>query len=103
MLAAIRAFIESHLDSQLTIDRLASELGISTSHFARSFRFSVGMTPHEYVMGCRLRRARQLLTGTNLTLIEIALQTGFADQSHFSRRFQAFSGYPPRVFRKQQR
>jgi transcriptional regulator GlxA family with amidase domain len=103
MLRRIVEYIDAHLDSELSIAVLADNLGISRSRFSRSFRHSVGLTPHSYVMGRRLLRAQQLLARTDLHLVEIALTTGFADQSHFSRRFHQFMGLPPREFRAQQR
>jgi transcriptional regulator GlxA family with amidase domain len=103
MLRRIVEYIDAHLDSELSIAMLASNLGISRSRFSRSFRNSVGLTPHSYVMGRRLLRAQQLLARTDLHLVEIALTTGFADQSHFSRRFHQLMGLPPREFRAQHR
>jgi AraC family transcriptional regulator len=55
------------------------------------------------VMRRRLLRAQELLASTELPLIDIALATGFADQSHFSRRFHQMTGVPPRAFRLQHR
>ena len=101
MLRHIVEYIDMHLDSELTTEGLAAILKVSASHFARSFTASVGSTPHAYVMGRRLSRAQELLAQTQLPLVEIALSTGFADQSHFCRRFHQMVGVPPRTFRKQ--
>jgi AraC-like DNA-binding protein len=103
MLRQIEEFIDSHLESSLNVDELASSAGISTSHFSRCFRNSVGFTPHSYVMRRRLLRAQDLLIGTNMALSEVALSSGFSDQSHFSRKFHQFMGIPPRSFRLQHR
>jgi AraC-like DNA-binding protein len=103
MLRSIEEYIDLHLEKDLSVDELASHLGISTSYFARSFRSSVGLAPHAYVMRRRLLRAQELLVSTDLPLIDIALATGFADQSHFCRRFHRMTGMPPRVFRLQHR
>ena len=73
------------------------------SHFARAFRDSVGLTPHSYIVRRRLLQAQELLAKTEQPLAEIALSTGFADQSHFTRRFHQFVGLPPRKFRAQHR
>jgi len=99
MLQRIRDYIDNHLDHRLNVDELATQLGISPSHFARSFGRSVGTTPHDYVMRRRLLRAQELLAQSDLSLVEIALRAGFADQSHFSRRFHQFMGLPPKAFR----
>jgi AraC-like DNA-binding protein len=103
MLRCIEAYINVHLEKALTVEELASHLGISPSYFARSFRSSVGLPPHAYVMRRRLLRAQELLSSTELPLTDIALATGFADQSHFSRRFHEMTGMPPRTFRIQHR
>jgi AraC family transcriptional regulator len=103
MLRSIEEYIDLHLEKDLSVEELASHLGISPSYFARSFRSSVGLAPHAYVMRRRLLRAQELLANTDLPLIDIALATGFADQSHFSRRFHQMTGVPPRAFRLQHR
>jgi AraC-like DNA-binding protein len=99
MRRSIEEYIDLHLEKDLSVEELASHLGISTSYFARSFRSSVGLAPHAYVMRRRLLRAQELLASTDLPLIDIALATGFADQSHFCRRFHQVMGMPPRTFR----
>jgi AraC-like DNA-binding protein len=103
MLKSIEEYIDVHLEKALTVEELAFHLGISPSYFARSFRSSVGLAPHAYVMRRRLLRAQELLASTDLPLIDIALATGFADQSHFSRRLHQMTGVPPRAFRLQHR
>jgi AraC-like DNA-binding protein len=103
MLRSIEEYSDLHLEKDLSVAELASHLGISPSYFARSFRSSVGLPPHAYVMRRRLLRAQELLANTDLPLIDIALATGFADQSHFCRRFHEMTGMPPRTFRLQHR
>jgi AraC-like DNA-binding protein len=102
-LSRIQEYVETHLATTLGVDELASVVGMSVSNFGRRFRWSVGLTPHGYVMRRRLLRAQELLADTNLELVEIALRTGFADQSHFSRRFHELTGVPPNRFRGQHR
>jgi AraC-like DNA-binding protein len=103
ILRRIEEYIDAHLDSPLNVDDLAASAGISISHFSRCFRISLGLTPHSYVMHRRLVRAQDLLTRTDMSLSDVALSTGFSDQSHFSRRFHEFMGLPPRSFRLQNR
>jgi AraC-like DNA-binding protein len=99
-LRRVEEYVDAHLDAALDIDELAALVRMSPSHFTRSFNRSVGLTPHRYVIQCRVGKARELLTTTDLPLTEIALNIGFSDQSHFSRRFQEFVGMPPGAFRR---
>ena len=101
MLRSIEEYIDVNLEKDLSVEELASHLGISPSYFARSFRSSVGLAPHAYVIRRRLMRAQELLVSTDLPIVDIALATGFADQSHFCRRFQQMTGEPPRTYRLQ--
>jgi AraC-like DNA-binding protein len=103
MMRRIEEYIDTHLEKELSVEELASYLGLSPSYFARSFRSAIGLTPHAYVMCRRLLRAQELLASTDLPLIDIALATGFADQSHFCRRFHQMTGVPPRTYRRQHR
>jgi AraC-like DNA-binding protein len=99
-LKRVQEHVDANIDSSLEIDVLAGLLRMSVSHFTRSFNRSVGLTPHRYVIQCRVAKARELLTTTDLPLIEIALNIGFSDQSHFSRRFQELVGMPPGAYRR---
>jgi AraC-like DNA-binding protein len=99
----IEEYIDVHLEKDLSVEALASQFGISPSYFARSFRSSVGLAPHAYVMRRRILRAQELLASTELPLADITLATGFADQSHFCLRFHEMTGVPPRTFRFQHR
>jgi AraC-like DNA-binding protein len=95
----VREYVDAHLDSRLDVQALAQMIGMSASHFSRSFHKAVGVSPHMYVLQCRVMRAQELLATTQLPLAEIALTSGFSDQSHFSRRFHELIGVPPRKFR----
>lgn len=97
---AVRDYVHVHLGEAITLDDLASSVGLSRYHFARRFRVSVGTTPHEYVLQQRVARAQTLLTRTNYPLLDIALICGFADQSHFNRVFKKHVGVPPGHYRK---
>jgi AraC family transcriptional regulator len=99
----IEEFIEANLDMPLTVIDMAASTGLSASHFSRAFSATLKVPPHAYLMTRRLTRAQQLLVSSNLPLAEIALMTGFADQSHLCRRFREAIGVPPSVFRRQYR
>ncbi len=87
--------IDATLDARLTIEMLAREAGLSPAHFARAFRESLGRAPHQYLLACRLERARRLLETTGASLSDIAQRTGFADQAHFTRLFKRAFGTTP--------
>jgi AraC-like DNA-binding protein len=98
-LRRVREFIEAHLEENISIQTLAGIAGLSMYHFARAFKKSEGMTPHEYLIQRRVRRAKDLLAGTDLPLSEIALASGFSDQSHCARRFREHVGVTPSSYR----
>jgi AraC family transcriptional regulator len=87
--------IDAALDTRLTIEMLAREVGLSPAHFARAFKETLGRAPHQYLLAQRLERARRLLGTTALTLSDIAQRTGFADQAHFTRLFKRAFGTTP--------
>jgi AraC family transcriptional regulator len=93
--------LAEHLDGSLRLATLASECGLSVSHFARSFRRSFGTSPHRYLILQRVERAKALLSRSASPLSDVALQTGFADQAAFSRTFGAVVGSPPGQWRRQ--
>ena len=86
-------------DEAWPVERLAEVSGVSQAHFARAFKQSEGVTPHRFLLQCRVRRAQELLAGTELSLSEIAIAAGFSDQSHCSRRFRELVGLTPSKFR----
>ena len=96
----VREYVDAHLSSRLDVHALARVVGLSASHFSRAFQKAVGVSPHRYVVQCRVIRAQQLLATTQLSLTEIALTSGFADHSHFSRCFRALIGLTPKRFRR---
>lgn len=84
--------------SELT--EVARECGLSLSHFSRSFRQTVGDTPHGWLIRRRLERAQAMLREGEMPLAEIALSCGFADQSHFTRLFSREIGVSPGSWRR---
>lgn len=78
---------------------LAEAAGVHPYHLLRTFRSRHRCSPAEFSRGRRLERASELLTASRSSLSEIALTTGFADQSHFSRRFKRAYGFTPAEFR----
>lgn len=96
----VLAYIDEHLDADISVESLAAVAGLSSFHFLRQFRRSMGQTPHRYVVQQRLARARELLLQTDLSVLEIAWQCGFDDPSHFARRFREQYRLAPSAFRR---
>jgi AraC family transcriptional regulator len=95
---AIR-FVNANLDSKLKWDEIASVVGLDPFTFGRGFKLSTGMTPHQYIIRCRLRRAMKLLANKELTLADIALEVGCSCQSHLTTLFRKHLGTTPGAFR----
>jgi AraC-like DNA-binding protein len=91
--------IESHLEQKIGLEVLAAMAGLSTHHFARAFNQSMGIPPHSYLLSRRIERAERMLRETQLPLSEIAVATGFSDQSHLARHFRRRTGMSPRLAR----
>ena len=94
------AFIDAHLCGDPSVSDLANECRLSASHFARAFRQSTGMTPHRWIMKRRIERAKELLLDGELNLVQVALTSGFSDQSHFTRTFGRSEGHSPGRWRR---
>ncbi|SFR05681.1 MULTISPECIES: helix-turn-helix domain-containing protein [unclassified Enterobacter] len=99
VLRNVLGYIDAHLGEPLTLDCLAREAALSEYHFARMFRQSMGLAPHQYVMQRRMAQAEQLVRHSTLSLTEIALACGFNSASHFSNRFKSVKGMTPSQLR----
>ncbi len=92
-------YIIGHLDQEISLASLAAELQISPFHFARLFKQSTGISPHQYVTCTRIDRAKQLLTNPDLEIIDIGQEVGFKTQSHFTAVFRRAVGISPKAYR----
>jgi AraC-like DNA-binding protein len=91
-------YARQHLGEAIGVGDLAVQAGLSVSQFQREFRRVFGMTPGAYLLEVRLQAARRLLEQTPQALSAIALDCGFHDQSHFTKRFKAATGLVPRAY-----
>jgi AraC family transcriptional regulator len=92
-------FLEAHARRRLTLDELAAVACMSKYHFLRSFRRVVGLTPHAFLVGLRLRHAAAALRASALPVARVALDAGFGDLSEFHAQFRAAFGASPGRFR----
>jgi AraC-like DNA-binding protein len=97
------AMIDASLDGEISSIALARECGLSASHFARAFRITTGMAPHQWLLRRRVEKAQGEMRGGEASLADIALACGFANQSHFSRVFAKVTGVSPGAWRRQTR
>ena len=93
------AYIQAHLAQELSLATLAAVAQTSAAHFARLFKHATGLTPHQYVITCRMEYAKRLLAETEVPLIDIGLQVGCADQSHFTALFRTHASLTPKAYR----
>ena len=96
-----RRLLSAGLEERWTIAEVARNVGMSPVSLARGFRRRFGMTIAAYIRAVRIEAACQQLRDHSLTLAEIALSTGFSDQSHFSRVFHRQTGVSPGRYRRQ--
>ncbi|AET66205.1 transcriptional regulator containing an amidase domain and an AraC-type DNA-binding HTH domain [Desulfosporosinus orientis DSM 765] len=93
-ISAARNYLEQAPENIVSIEQLSQSVFISKYHFIREFKKSVGLTPHHFQIQNRIRKAQYLLL-QNKNIAEVALNTGFYDQSHFNKWFKKFLGITP--------
>ncbi len=100
LLLRAKDFIHSNLEQTLTVDNISLAANMSKYHFIRLFREQFGITPHQYVLNCRINQAIQALEqGSDIT--DVALRLGFADYSHLNRKFKRIFGMTPKQYQRQ--
>jgi AraC family transcriptional regulator len=94
------AYIDAHYTGPINVRALAAEARVHPVHFARVFRQTKHCTVAQYVNTLRVAYACALLQVRDRPLVQIAMDTGFADQAHFTRIFTGHMGCPPGAFRR---
>jgi AraC family transcriptional regulator len=93
-------YLEEHMTQDISLEEMAKLVGLSQSQFARSFKTSTGMPPYKWSLDARIKRAQELLLRCSEPIAGIALQTGFADQSHFTKTFRRATGATPKDWQR---
>lgn len=96
---AAALWLDARAHEDVALERIAAEVGLSPFHFLRIFGAALGVTPHQYLVRCRLRRAAALLADRERSITTIAYEVGFADVSNFVRTFGRAAGVSPTKFR----
>ena len=98
-LRAALDFIAAHLGDSPALAEVAAATALSPYHFARRFKASLGLSPHQFMLRARIERAKTMLADPHHSLVEIGLATGFANQSHFTTAFRRLVGMTPKRYR----
>lgn len=96
----VREFVESNLATDIKLGAMANICGVSSEHFLRLFRSTMGVSPHQYVLNLRIGRAKVMLGDPTRSLTEVAMQCGFAHQQHLTSTFRRFTGLTPGRYRR---
>lgn len=93
-------YIETHIDDDLSLDKIAAALNYSKFYIARIFTEEAKCTVYKYIQGCRLTLAAQKLVQTEQPIVEIAYEAHYDSQQAFTLAFKRFYGCTPKIYRK---
>jgi len=96
----VRQYVDQHIAGRVVVAELSAIAQLSEAHFSRSFKRTLGMSPHAFVLHRRVEVAAELMLETPASLVDIAERCGFADQAHFCRQFKKLSGESPAAWRR---
>lgn len=94
-----RLYIDEHYAEQIDILELSRLVGVSQQYLSRLFRTEMGVSPVKYINGLRIRKAKELISGTHLNISEVAFQVGFDSLYYFSRVFKQYEGISPSTYK----
>jgi AraC family transcriptional regulator len=94
-------WMAEHVAEDLNLDRLADRAGLSKFHFHRLFKSAMGVSPARYHINLRMNIARRLLRETKKSVVDVALDVGYTNPSHFAKLFRRETGLSPSDYRRQ--
>lgn len=93
-------YIAINYGQNILLEDMATQAGLSPSHFSRLFKQTIGHSPYQFLMAYRIEQAKKMLDSPSQLMVDIALSCGFSDQAHFSRVFKKIEGLTPKEYRK---
>jgi len=100
-LRRIKEFVDARIEDELTLCEMAQAVELSTAYFSRMFRKSTGETPHQFLLGQRLERAKRMLRSADGRVLDVAVACGFKSQQHFAQAFRNVCGASPTEYRQE--
>ena len=97
---AITAYVEDNLGCNISLLEMAASAGYSPDHFARLFKRTFRVSPHQYILARRIERAKSMLRDPKYSIVDVALACGFSSQAHLSAMFKRSTGVTPGTYRK---
>ena len=98
-LKVVTEYIDARLDTEISLAKLAKLTNLSAYYFIRLFKQSKGIAPHQYIMQRRIQKAKHLLKSSQLSILQISIETGYTSASNFSHAFKKIVGVTPRQYR----
>ena len=98
-LGRVRDYMHAHFAQDVTVEQLSAVANVSRVHLTRAFTRARGIAPHAYLNTLRVNAAKDLMRSSSKALADVALEVGYADQSHFCRRFKGATGMAPSLWK----
>jgi AraC family transcriptional regulator len=93
-------YIAVNYSNNILLEDMAARADLSTSHFSRLFKQTIGQSPYQFLTSYRVEQAKKMLDNPNAVMVDIAINCGFSDQAHFSRVFKKIVGLTPKQYRQ---
>jgi len=101
IILSAKKHLSQNLDTRVSLTDVAKKAKVSQFHFLRMFKKQIGISPHQFRIKIRIKAAKSLLQ-KEIPLAEVALETGFSDQSHFTNTFKKYTGITPNMYIQKQ-